>query len=300
LLRHRGLQELQFVEQVFIRLRPNLLAVQRSHSHSLFRAEPMLCERMNTLTFDDWRMSRATTQAGRAARLLLVEDDARIAREIVCALSEQACAVETAGTGNQGLEMALAGAYDVIITDRMLPELDGLELIAQLRERGLRTPVLVLSAMGSVSDRVRGLKAGGDDYLAKPFDIEELAARIEVLLRRVPDSRETVLRAGPIVMDLLEHTVYRGGRMIDLLPREFKLLEYMIRRPNQTLTRAMMLQDVWHFRFAPETNLVDVHIGKLRRKLTIPGETEIIVSVRGAGFMLVAHARPDPLAKAAS
>jgi len=137
-----------------------------------------------------------------------------------------------------------------------------------------------------VDDRVNGLKAGGDDYLTKPFAMEELVARLQALLRRPVESRETVLRIGPLEMDLIERTVRRDGRSIELLPREFRLLEYMLRRPNQVLTRDMMLEDVWHYRFIPQTNLVDVHIGKLRRKIDGPDDTPLIMSIRGAGFML--------------
>jgi two-component system, OmpR family, response regulator len=155
-----------------------------------------------------------------------------------------------------------------------------------LREEGNPTPVLVISALSSVDDRIRGLKAGGDDYLVKPFELRELTARVEALLRRIPDSRVTRLRAGPLEVDLVERSVRRGDRRIDLLPREFKLLEYFMRRPNQIVTRAMLLEDVWNYKFLPQTNVVDVHISNLRRKIDAGGEARLIVNVRAAGFKL--------------
>jgi two-component system OmpR family response regulator len=155
-----------------------------------------------------------------------------------------------------------------------------------LRKEQVRTPVLVLSALGAVDDRVRGLRMGGDDYLTKPFAIVELIARIEALLRRPAETRETTLRVGPLELDLIERTVSRGERKIDLLPREFRLLEYMMRRSDQLLTRAMLLEEVWNYKFVPATNLVDVHMGRLRHKVDGPGEAVMIHNVRGAGFIL--------------
>ncbi|TLU74654.1 response regulator transcription factor [Lichenicoccus roseus] len=219
-------------------------------------------------------------------RVLLIEDDAKIAADVAEELSLRGFAVTVAETGTQGLESATIAAFDVMVVDRLLPGLDGLALIEQLRRQGDRTPVLVLSALSAVDDRVGGLKAGGDDYLTKPFAMEELAARLEALLRRPIETRESVLRAGPLVLDLIERSVRRDERAIELLPREFRLLEYLVRRPDRVLTRDMLLEDVWHYRFIPQTNLVDVHIGKLRRKVDAPGETPLIHSIRGAGFML--------------
>ncbi len=160
-------------------------------------------------------------------------------------------------------------------------------MIEAVRQHGIRTPVLVLSALSAVDDRVTGLKAGGDDYLTKPFAMEELMARVEALLRRPDDTRSTTLRVGPLSMDLIERRVWRDGREIELLPREFRLLEYLMRRPGQVLTRSMMLEDVWQYRFIPRTNLVDVHIGKLRRKVDAPGEEPLIRSIRGTGSCCV-------------
>jgi two-component system OmpR family response regulator len=173
-----------------------------------------------------------------------------------------------------------------MIVDRLLPGMDGLTIIDTLRRDQVRTPVLVLSALGAVDDRVRGLRMGGDDYLTKPFAVVELIARIEALLRRPVETRETTLRAGSLELDLIERTVRRGERKVDLLPREFRLLEYMMRRSDQLLTRAMLLEEVWNYKFVPTTNLVDVHMGRLRHKVDWPGEVQIIHNVRGAGFIL--------------
>lgn len=223
----------------------------------------------------------------------MVEDDAETATEIMRELSDRGYSVEIATTGTEALDVALRRNFDVAIIDRMLPELDGLSVIATLRDRRITTPVLVLSALGAVDDRVTGLKAGGDDYLTKPFALVELAARIEALLRRPADTRETILRVGPLTLDLIERKAHRDSRAIELLPREFSILEYMMRRPNQVVTRDMLLEDVWHYRFLPQTNLVDVHMGKLRHKVDINGDPQMILGVRGAGFMIVAP-EPEP------
>lgn len=219
-------------------------------------------------------------------QVLLIEDDGKLALDVAEDLGVRDFVVTVVGTGPEGLERATSGNFDVLVVDRMLPGLDGLALIEQLRRQGSRTPVLVLSALSAVDDRISGLKAGGDDYLTKPFALAELAARLEALLRRPIEARESVLHVGPIVMDLIDGTVLRGNRLIELLPREFRLLEYLLRRPDCILTRDMLLEDVWHYRFIPQTNLVDVHIGKLRRKVDAPGEAPLIHSIRGAGFML--------------
>ncbi|GAN62884.1 response regulator transcription factor [Acetobacter indonesiensis] len=218
--------------------------------------------------------------------VLLIEDDSTIAEEIVAELSGHGFDVQHRATGDAGLAAALAGGVDVMVVDRLLPGMDGLTVIETMRQRGIRTPVLVLSALSAVDDRVTGLKAGGDDYLSKPFAMEELLARVEALMRRPDDTRNTRLRVGPLEMDLIERRVWRDGREIELLPREFRLLEYLMRRPDQVLTRSMLLEDVWQYRFIPRTNLVDVHIGKLRRKVDAPGEEPLIRSIRGTGFLL--------------
>ena len=225
-------------------------------------------------------------------RILVVEDDAAIAEEVRATLDQQNYVVDLALDGDTAVRKATRGAYDLLIMDRMLPNLDGLIVIERVRAAGLRVPVLVLSALSGVDDRVQGLKAGGDDYLTKPFANAELLARVEALLRRPADTRDTILVVGNLVLDLIDREARRGNRAVDLLPREFKLLEYLMRRPGQVVTRAMLLEDVWNYRFVPETNLVDVHIGKLRRKVDSPDDTPMIESVRGIGFMLSPAAEP--------
>ncbi len=220
------------------------------------------------------------------AKLLLIEDDKEMADEISAELRDCGFDVEWAANGIEGLDKARSGAAEAVIIDRLLPGMDGLTIIEALRHEGMRTPVLVLSALGAVDDRVRGLRAGGDDYLTKPFATIELLARIEALLRRPAESRDTVLRVGPLELDLIERAAKRGDRAIDLLPREFRLLEYMMRRKDQMLTRAMLLEEVWSYKFVPQTNLVDVHMGRLRRKVDGPDELPLIHNVRGMGFIL--------------
>jgi two-component system OmpR family response regulator len=219
-------------------------------------------------------------------RILLVEDDDEIAAEVARELEARGYGVTREADGETATTRALQEDFNLLVIDRVLPGLDGIALIRRLREENLHVPVLVMSALGAVDERVRGLKAGGDDYLTKPFALPELAARIEALLRRPVETRETVLRAGDLTLDLIDREARRNGRRIELLPREFKLLEYLMRRQDQVVTRAMLLEDVWHYRFVPQTNLVDVHIGKLRRKLCAPGEPDPIESVWGSGFML--------------
>ena len=222
--------------------------------------------------------------------VLLIEDEEGLVEEISAELQRLGYPVRHADTVAGGLEAARVGGAAIMIVDRMLHGSDGLSMVETLREEGVKTPVLVISALSSVDERVRGLKAGGDDYLVKPFAMAELAARVEALLRRLDDVRTTKLRAGGLEMDLIEHTVRRGETPIELLPREFKLLEYFLRRPGQIITRAMLLEGVWHYRFIPETNVVDVHIGNLRRKIDRAGEPSLITNIRGAGFTLNADA----------
>jgi two-component system, OmpR family, response regulator len=223
-------------------------------------------------------------------RVLLIEDDGETANEIRAELVERGFDVDWAATGIAGLDKARAAEADVMIVDRLLPGIDGLTIIEVMRQELVRTPVLVLSALAAVDDRVRGLRAGGDDYLTKPFAIAELLARIEALLRRPAENRDTLLRVGPLELDLLSRTAKRGDRRIELLPREFRLLEYMMRRKDQLLTRAMLFEEVWNYRFVPHSNLVDVHMGRLRRKVDKPEEQPMIHSVRGEGFILRAPA----------
>ena len=225
-------------------------------------------------------------RAGRPARprILLVEDAAEIAREICDDLDDRGYDLVWKHDGGSALAEARAQFYAALILDRMLPDMDGLAVLGRLREENSVVPVLVLSALGAVDDRVRGLKAGGDDYLTKPFAMEELAARIDALLRRPLETRETALRAGSFELDLIDRVARRDGADIDILPREFRLLEYLMRRPGQVVTRAMLLEDVWHYRFVPQTNLVDVHLGRLRRKIDLPNAPSMIESVKGVGF----------------
>src|SRR4030081_472397 len=221
---------------------------------------------------------------------LLSEDDSKTAEEITAELADRGFEIEWSANGIEGLDKARLLRPDAMIVDRLLPGMDGLTIIEALRKEQVRTPVLVLSALGAVDDRVRGLRAGGDDYLTKPFATVELIARIEALFRRPAESRDTVLRVGPLELDLIERTAKRGDRVIDLLPREFRLLEYMMRRKEQMLTRAMLLEEVWNYKFVPQTNLVDVHMGRLRRKVDEPHEPPTIHNVRGMGFILRAPA----------
>jgi two-component system OmpR family response regulator len=223
-------------------------------------------------------------------KLLLIEDDKETADEIRAELADHGFDVDWASNGIEGLDKARAGEAAAMIVDRMLPGMDGLTIIEALRDEGSRTPVLVLSALGAVDDRVRGLRAGGDDYLTKPFATVELVARVEALLRRPIDNRDTILRVGPLELDLMERSARRGDREIDLLPREFRLLEYMMRRKDQVLTRAMLLEEVWNYKFVPQTNLVDVHMGRLRHKVDPADEVPMIQNVRGVGFVLRAPA----------
>ena len=223
-------------------------------------------------------------------KVLVIEDDAETADQIVAELSRHGFAVDREAAGLTGLERASTGHYDVITLDRRLPELDGLVIVERLRQAGVRTPVLLLSALGEVEDRVRGLRAGGDDYLTKPFAFAELTARVDALLRRSPEPRATVLRIGDLEVDLLAREARRGTRKLELQARELRLLEYLVRHHGQVVTRAMLFEQVWHYHFDPRTNLIDVHIGKLRRKVDPPGETPLIHTVRGVGFVLRAPA----------
>lgn len=228
----------------------------------------------------------AVAGAGRnVPMILLAEDDLQIAQDIATDLTGRGYTVTTVISGAEALRRATEYPVQLLILDRMLPEMDGITVIERLRTAGISVPVLVISALNAVDDRIRGLKAGGDDYLTKPFALSELAARVEALLRRPVETRQTRLRAGKLELDLIDHQARRDGVAIDLLPRELKLLEYFMRRPGQVVTRAMLLEEVWHYRFVPQTNLVDVHIGRLRRKIDRPDGESIIESVRGVGFI---------------
>lgn len=224
------------------------------------------------------------------ARVLVIEDDAETAEQIVAELTRHGLRADIERTGPAGLERAASGDYDVITLDRLLPGIDGLTLVERLRRNQVSTPVLLLSALGEVEDKVRGLRAGGDDYLVKPFAFAELCARIDALLRRSPEPRSTLMRVGDLEVDLLAREARRGGRKLDLKPRELKLLECLMRHHDQVVTRAMLFEQVWHYHFDPRTNLIDVHIGRLRRKVDLPEEPILIHTVRGIGFLLRAPA----------
>ena len=226
-------------------------------------------------------------EAPEHAPVLVVEDEPDLADAIRAELAAAGHPVLLADTVEGGLEAARRGSPCALVIDRMLREGDGLQIIETLRSEGNLTPVIVISAMATtVDDRITGLKAGGDDYLVKPFDLRELAARVEALLRRKGDPRATRLQVGDLEMDLVDRKVRCRGRSVDLLPREFKLLEYFMRRPDQVVTRAMLLEDVWNFKLMTQTNVVDVQIGNLRRKLDPTGERRDIVNVRSVGFKL--------------
>jgi two-component system, OmpR family, response regulator len=221
-------------------------------------------------------------------RILVIEDDNDVASYLSKGLKESGYVADIADNGKTGLQMATSEDYDLLIVDRMMPEMDGLSVIKALREEGHKTPVLVLSALGEVDDRVQGLRAGGDDYLVKPFSFSELLARIEALLRRAQQQQEvvTALQVEDLEMDLLARTVKRSGQTIDLQPREFRLLEYFMRNPGQVLTRTMLLEKVWDYHFDPQTNVIDVHISRLRAKIDKDFETPLLHTVRGAGYVL--------------
>jgi two-component system, OmpR family, response regulator len=220
-------------------------------------------------------------------RALIVEDDRTIADFVAKGLTEAGYAVDVAADGERGVELASSGEYDVAIVDVMLPRVDGLTLIDRVRARGVRTPVLILSARRSVDDRVSGLQAGGDDYLTKPFAFAELLARVQALIRRATGAAEpTRLTAGDLSLDLLTREVRRGDRAIELRPREYALLEYLLRNAGKVLTKTMILSHVWGYTFDPNTNVVDVLVSRLREKIDRSFDTKLIHTVRGVGYVL--------------
>jgi two-component system OmpR family response regulator len=223
-------------------------------------------------------------------KVLVIEDDSAAAAYIVKGLSESGYVVDHAAEGRDGLFMATNGSYDALIIDRMMPGMDGLAVIGALRAADVRTPVLILSALGAVDDRVKGLRAGGDDYLVKPFAFAELLARVEALLRRGGSTQTTTrLAIGDLEMDLPSRRVRRAGREIELLPREFRLLEFLLRRAGQVVTRTMLLENVWDYHFDPQTNVIDVHISRLRQKIDKAFDRPLLHTVRGAGYRLAAE-----------
>jgi two-component system, OmpR family, response regulator len=220
-------------------------------------------------------------------KILVVEDDPQTAGYLAKGLGESGYTVDRAGDGRDGFLLASSGDYDAIVLDRMLPAMDGLALLGGLRAAGIRTPALILSALGSVDDRVKGLRAGGDDYLVKPFAFSELLARIEALLRRgAAAPAATTLRVADLELDLLTRAVKRGGKPIDVLPREFRLLEYLMRNAGHVVTRTMLLERVWDYHFDPQTNVVDVHVSRLRQKIDKNFDRPLLHTVRGAGYCL--------------
>jgi two-component system, OmpR family, response regulator len=220
-------------------------------------------------------------------RVLVIEDDPETAEQLVESLATNGYQVDLAVNGNDGLNRGRTCEYTVMTIDRMLPGVDGIAIIRRLREGGVTTPALIISALGEVDDRVRGLRAGGDDYLVKPFAFAELLARVEALARRSATVvKDTVLRVGDLRLDLVSRTVSRGGRDIDLLPREFQVLEYLVRNEGHVVPRAMLLQHVWDLHFDPTTNIIDVYVGRVRRKIDSQQAYPLIHTIRGIGFCI--------------
>jgi len=226
-------------------------------------------------------------------RILIIEDDRDAAAYLVKAFREAGHAVDHAADGVSGYDLAQEGGYDVAIVDRMLPKMDGLSLIGALRAQKVETPALILSALGQVDDRVKGLRAGGDDYLAKPYAFSELLARVEALARRRPKDapEETVYRLGDLALDRLSHKVTRAGEEIVLQPREFRLLEYLMQNAGKVVTRTMLLEHVWDYHFDPQTNVIDVHVSRLRAKIDRDFDAPLLHTVRGAGYVIRDGAR---------
>ena len=234
-----------------------------------------------------WPQSPSNMDKSPALRVLTIEDDQTTAEEIAEELRAHGFAVDIESDGNRGLEKASNGRYDAITLDRMLPGLDGLAIVTRLRAAGIDTPVLMISALSDVDERVRGLRAGGDDYLTKPFASDEMSARLEVLLRRRQSPTLAVkLQIEDLAMDLIERSVRRNGIVLDLKATEFRLLEYMMRNSGQVLTRTMIFEAVWNYHFDPYTNLIEVHMARLRKKIDTPGLPALIHTVWGSGYML--------------
>lgn len=227
-------------------------------------------------------------------RILVIEDDKEVASYIAKGLQENGFAVDTAFDGREGLFLATGETYDAIILDRMLPVISGLSILQTLRDSDITTPVLMLSAMGEVNHRVEGLKAGSDDYMAKPFSITELITRIQVLLKRQSGHAQiTEIKAGNLVLNLLSRQVTRDGKTIDLKPREYQLLEYFMRHQDQVVTRTMLFEHVWDYNFDPQTNVIDVHVSRLRKKIDGDFDENLLNTVRGAGYILKAPSSND-------
>ena len=220
-------------------------------------------------------------------RILVIEDDKEASAYLCKALREAGHMADHAADGEEGASMAASGDYDVLVVDRMLPKRDGLSIVEEMRARDDHTPVLILSALGQVDDRVTGLRSGGDDYLAKPYAFSELLARVEALARRArPGEGDTVYTVGDLSLDRLSHTVSRGGKSVPLQPREFRLLEYLMKHAGQVVTRTMLLENVWEYHFDPQTNVIDVHISRLRGKIDKGFGDQLLHTIRGAGYMI--------------
>lgn len=220
-------------------------------------------------------------------KILVIEDDAETAAYISNGLKEHGHVIDLAATGRDGLFMGTAEPYDMMIVDRMLPEIDGLQIVRTMRSGGVKTPVLFLTTLSGVHDRVAGLDAGGDDYLSKPFAFSELVARINALARRPPfDTTTSILRVADLTLDLIKRTLVRAGQSIELQPREFRLLEYLMRHSDEVVTRTMLLEHVWEFHFDPHTNVVETHISRLRAKVDRPFDVALIHTVRGSGYSI--------------
>lgn len=224
-------------------------------------------------------------------KILVVEDDAQTASFISKGLTQHGHVADVAADGRDGLMLAMESSYDVLLVDRMLPHIDGVAIVRAIRAAGVRTPLLFLTTLGGIDDRVEGLEAGGDDYLVKPFAFAELLARINALARRPPlNDVQTSFRVADLELDLLKRSVTRAGRKVDLQPREFQLLEYLMRHTGQVVTRTMLLESVWGFHFDPKTNIVETHMSRLRSKIGVGNEAELIHTVRGAGYSMHAPA----------
>jgi two-component system OmpR family response regulator len=225
-------------------------------------------------------------------RILVVEDDGETRDYLAKGLRETGYTVEATASGREALVHAVNGGFDALVLDRMLPDLDGLSLLKSVRAAGIQVPAILLTAVSAIDERVRGLRAGADDYVVKPFSFAELAARLEAVLRRPAETRseQTTLTCADLAVDLISRSVHRGDRRIDLLPREFQMLEFLMRRQGRVVTRTMLLEGVWDYRFDPRTNVIDVHISRLRRKIDGEGEPALIHTVRGSGYRLAASA----------
>ncbi len=225
-------------------------------------------------------------------KILAIEDDATTGKEIVAELEQHGFTVDWAADGREGMDRALGGGYDAVILDRLLPNGDGLAIVTAMRGADIDIPVLMISALSDVDERIRGLRAGGDDYMTKPFASEEMAARLEVLLRRRTAAPRSTLTVGDLELDLFTRTAHRAGAEIKLMPTEYKLLEFMMRNSDQVLTRTMIFEAIWGYHFDPGTNLIDVHLGRMRRKIDRPGLPPLIHTIRGSGYEIRAPGGP--------